>query len=167
MKINFLSIPISGRELFFEFFLPVFTFISIPGLFYVLLFNTSFFLPYLSVWPEERLVYLILGAFGGGYIFWRILKDKIYNYINYLHVLSHSLQAALLAIALICFIVPIIQAWTTNLSNGEGHISGYLPWSDAYNYLCGAVDLLESGKLDVWNQRRPFTAIFFATLFFH
>jgi hypothetical protein len=66
------------------------------------------------------------------------------------------------------FLLPLIYAWMIYPFGIESPytsysaIGGLLPYSDASSYYSGAQNLLENGKLDTWNSRRPLNAILFA-----
>jgi hypothetical protein len=65
------------------------------------------------------------------------------------------------AAAVTAFLIPLLFAWSTAASDGYSAF-GLLPWSDAGNYYRGALDLLETGRLDDWNCRRPLNAAILA-----
>ncbi len=66
-------------------------------------------------------------------------------------------EVAGLALSVACCLVPLTKAWMDAGSDG-GCLFGLLPLSDAEQYYKGAFDLLQSGKLDEWNLRRPLNA---------
>lgn len=159
-------IPKPGRVLFYKLFLPSLSFCSTLGLYFILVFKVSEIRAYLYMVPEERFVLVIVGAAVFFYLTLLGWRSKFSGESIGPQFFKNSIQPFLMALAIICFTIPIIQSWTTHLNNGEGLVSGYLPWSDAYNYFCGSVNLLETGKLDIWNQRRPLSAVFFSTILF-
>jgi hypothetical protein len=58
-------------------------------------------------------------------------------------------------------VAPIAVAWATARSNGA-FLAGVFPYSDAGDYVQGALNLLAEGRLDAWNSRRPLNAALFA-----
>lgn len=54
-------------------------------------------------------------------------------------------------------VVPIAVAWRSGRSNGA-FLAGALPYSDAGDYLQGALKLLRDGVLEPWSCRRPLNA---------
>ncbi len=66
-----------------------------------------------------------------------------------------------LPVAVAISAVPIVGAWRSVHTNGA-FIAGYLPYSDAGDYLRGAMRLLAGGTLDDWNSRRPLNATLLA-----
>lgn len=64
--------------------------------------------------------------------------------------------------AAICIsVVPLFISWGT-ANPYYSSIGGLIPYSDAVSYYQGAEQLLDTGKLDSWSQRRPINAILFA-----
>ncbi len=58
------------------------------------------------------------------------------------------------AAAIAAFMLPLLFAWCTAPSGGYS-LFGLLPRSDGGSYYLGARQLLETGRLDDWNCRRP------------
>lgn len=72
------------------------------------------------------------------------------------------LAAAILpAAAIASFMLHLIYVWSTAPSEGYS-LFGLLPRSDAASYYLGARHLLETGRLDDWNCRRPLNAALLA-----
>ncbi len=67
----------------------------------------------------------------------------------------------LLALCTLLFTVPLLTAWTKLTPFYSALLAG-LPFSDAYNYLDGALVLEHTGALPAWNQRRPLTTLLLA-----
>jgi hypothetical protein len=68
----------------------------------------------------------------------------------------------LLTLAICIFTIPLITTW----SLGEFHqnnVGGLLPIFDAGAFYNGAEHVLDTGKVDAWNERRPINSIFLAT----
>ena len=63
--------------------------------------------------------------------------------------------------AIALFMVPLADAWGSLRSHGA-FVGGVLPYSDAGDYLNGALGLLANGTLDAWNSRRPLNAALLA-----
>jgi hypothetical protein len=57
--------------------------------------------------------------------------------------------------------VPVFAAWGEARTHGA-FLAGLLPYSDAGDYVTGALGLLDDGRLDVWNSRRPLNAVLLA-----
>jgi hypothetical protein len=64
-----------------------------------------------------------------------------------------------MTIAICLSIVPILATWSLAESYGN-NVGGLLPIFDSGAYYNGAEHILDTGKLDSWNERRPLTAIF-------
>jgi hypothetical protein len=62
----------------------------------------------------------------------------------------------------LCAVVPIVVAWRSARSNGT-YLAGVFPYSDAGDYVQGALKLLAEGALEPWNSRRPLNAALLAT----
>lgn len=68
-------------------------------------------------------------------------------------------------LAVVCFLMPVIQCWTSNTVGMDNHwqtVGGLVPWSDALNWYCGAERVLSSGHMDVWCSRRPLNPVLLA-----
>ena len=63
--------------------------------------------------------------------------------------------------AFVAFSLPLASLWFTGKST-LFHLGGLLPWSDAAGYHLGGLQILEEGRLDWWNSRRPLNAAFMA-----
>ncbi|MFO0629819.1 MAG: hypothetical protein U0325_29885 [Polyangiales bacterium] len=59
-------------------------------------------------------------------------------------------------------VVPIVVAWRSARSNGT-FLAGVIPYSDAGDYVQGALKLLAGGALEPWSCRRPLNAALLAT----
>lgn len=59
-------------------------------------------------------------------------------------------------------VVPIVVAWRSARSNGT-FLAGVIPYSDAGDYVQGALKLLAEGALEPWSSRRPLNAALLAT----
>ncbi len=56
------------------------------------------------------------------------------------------------------FAAPLLEYWRSGKTTYM-HIGGFLPWSDALGHYTGAINLLELGRIDDWNMRRPINAV--------
>lgn len=65
--------------------------------------------------------------------------------------------AVVLPLLTLLAVVPIAVAWRTAPSNGT-FLAGVLPYSDAGDYVQGALRLLSDGALEPWSSRRPLNA---------
>lgn len=59
-------------------------------------------------------------------------------------------------------VAPIVVAWRSARSNGT-FLAGVFPYSDAGDYVQGALKLLAEGTLEPWSCRRPLNAALLAT----
>jgi hypothetical protein len=75
--------------------------------------------------------------------------------------LSWTVFPLLLAGAIVLFLIPLVHSWT-KLTDPNGAIGGFLPFSDALMYWFGAQSLEMQGHLDPWNCRRPLNALLLA-----
>ncbi|MFO0602604.1 MAG: hypothetical protein U0324_05480 [Polyangiales bacterium] len=66
-----------------------------------------------------------------------------------------------LPVACALMAVPVFAAWGEARTHGT-FIGGLLPYSDAGDYVLGALGLLDDGRLDVWNSRRPLNGVLLA-----
>ncbi len=55
------------------------------------------------------------------------------------------------------FAIPILEAFRLNVTN-VSFMFGFVPWSDAANYVVGGWQMLVDGSLSEWHQRRPINA---------
>lgn len=67
-------------------------------------------------------------------------------------------NVALFVIALLLFGIPLCGMWTGG-PYGLNVIAGLFPYSDASGYEQGAQRLMQDGRLDGWNTRRPLNAV--------
>lgn len=72
-----------------------------------------------------------------------------------------DLPAWTLPLACALLTVPLFAAWGEARTHGT-FLGGLLPYSDAGDYVVGALGLLDDGRLGVWNSRRPLNAVLFA-----
>lgn len=68
----------------------------------------------------------------------------------------------LFAVAVCLFIIPLFTTWTTAEFH-QNNVGGLFPIFDAGAYYSGAEHILDTGRLDSWNQRRPINSMFLAT----
>jgi hypothetical protein len=73
-------------------------------------------------------------------------------------------QLGLYVLALMLFGIPLSGMWSGG-PYGYNIIAGLFPYSDAIGYEQGGRSLMENGRLDSWNTRRPLTAILLGSLF--
>jgi hypothetical protein len=66
-----------------------------------------------------------------------------------------------LPVACAAMAVPVFAAWGEARTHGT-FVGGLLPYSDAADYVTGALGLLTDGRLDVWNSRRPLNSVLLA-----
>jgi len=86
-----------------------------------------------------------------------LLKTRIFSPPNKRRVIL-----ILMTLGICLFCTPLFTTWST----GEWHVNnvgGLLPIFDAGMYYNGAEHLLDTGKVDGWNEKRPITSIFLAT----
>jgi len=68
----------------------------------------------------------------------------------------------LMTFGICLFCIPLFTTWSTGEMH-QGNFGGLLPVFDAGMYYSGAEHILDTGKVDEWNIKRPITSIFLAT----
>lgn len=114
--------------------------------------------------PIARNIFIIalLIAIGSASLDWISLKHK-YNKNEYPPKKNtDNILWGVAIIVIVCIsLLPALICWSKADSNYY-NIGGLIPWSDAKNFYSGAENLLQTGKFDSWNQRRPLNAALLA-----
>jgi hypothetical protein len=84
-------------------------------------------------------------------------NNRIFSFLN-----ERRIILILMTLGICLFCIPLFTTWSTGEMH-QGNFGGLLPIFDAGMYYSGAEHILETGKVDGWNIKRPITSIFLAT----
>jgi len=142
----YIGLNSEAAHTFFKFFKST----SIPWATSIITVGSFFFLASLLL-----SIFVILG-------FW-INIDWLNKLIQKMGLSQRRMILIGLTIAICISIVPLFISWST--ANPQySTIGGLIPYSDAVSYYNGAEQLLDTGKLDGWNQYRPLNAVLMAEI---
>jgi hypothetical protein len=84
-------------------------------------------------------------------------KNRSFSLLN-----ERRIILILMTLGICLFCIPLFTTWSTGEFH-QGSAGGLLPIFDAGMYYSGAEHILDTGKLDGWNVKRPITSVFLAT----
>ena len=109
------------------------------------------------------LSFLLLLCAGCAYFTWSSENKKIFKWFHFRDFLPKRwIILILVSLAICLFTIPIITTWSLAAFHSN-NVGGLLPIFDGGEYYNGAEHILDTGKIDSWNQRRPITSAFLAT----